>query len=376
MRFLYLSAGDVFSRHELGFVAALRALGRADVVVLGGAVEARRWKIGSDNGIWDTEFYCLPRCDPLRISTCVRLVKMLMEAVGGDYDAVFATPRLPILVARALPAPLRVLRLWSIRAAKLRDNLRFGAYGDVLLYVPSVAANLVYIAESHYAIAVDHATYMFARRTYLPLRGRIAKLYPPYGYIAERGEDVAMPEAVERGGYILGFTSLHKTGAYLTFEAKPHALVLYQLAKRVNLDVVLAGSTYEDWRRVFPSLSPPKNLHIIGRGFDDYTLAKLYRKARLVVVPITNRNISNRLLEALFYGKAIVTSEVVKFIHPELLHNVHAIYTGWDTIVDDVAKIVKDDEQIERLEKGAKVVYRTMFSTSQNIKFIKKILLK
>lgn len=35
-----------------------------------------------------------------------------------------------------------VLRLWSIRAAKLRDNLRFGAYEDILLFIPSVIADI------------------------------------------------------------------------------------------------------------------------------------------------------------------------------------------------------------------------------------------
>jgi glycosyltransferase involved in cell wall biosynthesis len=183
-----------------------------------------------------------------------------------------------------------------------------------------------------------------------------------------------MPKVVERGGFILGFTSRNKTGAYLTFETKPHAIVLYQIAKRTGLDVVLAGSTYEDWRRVFPGLSPPKNLHIVGRGFDDYTVAKLYEKARLVVVPITNRSISNRLLEALFYRKAEVTSEVARLVHPELLHDVHVYISTWDAIVDDVVKIVQDDERIKRLEKGTEVAYRSMFSTSRNIKFVKRML--
>jgi len=36
-----------------------------------------------------------------------------------------------------------------------------------------------------------------------------------------------MPEVVERGDYVLGFTALSKTGPYLKFEAKPHAAILY-----------------------------------------------------------------------------------------------------------------------------------------------------
>jgi len=372
--FLYISAGDIFSRHELGYVAALSSLGRVNVIVFGNAVRLERRRVGSDNGVWDVTFYHLPRCRLPRISTCIALAERLTGLLERRYDAVFAPPRLPILVARALPAPLRVLRLWSIRAAKLRDNLRFGSYGDVLLYMPSVFANLVYLTWSHYAIAVDHATYIFARQKYQPLRGRVIKLYPPYGFFAERGEDVIVPHVVERGDYILGFTSLNKRGAYLAFEAKPHALVLYQIAKRTKFDVVLAGSTYEDWKRVFPSLTPPRNLHIIGRGFDDYTVAMLYKNARLVVVPITNRNISNRLLEALFYGKAVVASEVVKLVHPELVHDVHLYVSTWDTIVDDVAKIVKDDERIERLERGARIAYNALFSTTRNVEFTRRIL--
>ena len=34
MKFLYVSSGDVFSRHELGFVAALNTLSNVDVAEL------------------------------------------------------------------------------------------------------------------------------------------------------------------------------------------------------------------------------------------------------------------------------------------------------------------------------------------------------
>jgi len=61
-------------------------------------------------------------------------------------------------------------------------------------------------------------------------------------------------EIVGRGSYIFGFKILSKRGAYLKFEAKPHAIVLYLLAKKANFDVVLAGSSYEDWKSVFSSL--------------------------------------------------------------------------------------------------------------------------
>lgn len=54
-----------------------------------------------------------------------------------------------------------------------------------------------------------------------------------------------------RDPYILGFTSLNKVGAYLKFEAKPHAIALYK-------PVVIAGSTISDWKRVFLNIEPPR----------------------------------------------------------------------------------------------------------------------
>jgi len=268
-----------------------------------------------------------------------------------------------------------VLRLWSIRAAKLRDNLRFGAYEDIMLFMPSVIANMYYILKSTYSIVVDHATYTFAKRFYPFVKDRIAKVYPPYGYRPGKDETSwKIPEIIDRGNYILGFTALGKTGSYLKFEAKPHAIVLYLLAKRTGLDVVLAGSSYADWKRVFPHLEPPKNLYIIGKGFSDNVIARIYRDASLVVVPITNRSISNRLLEALFYGKPIVTSEIVKLLHPELEHGKHVFISTWDTIVEDVTKILKDEKILKSLEQGAQQAYSKYFSTRHNVMILRRLL--
>jgi len=374
MKFLYVGAHDVFSRHELGFIAALNALGIVDVIVLGSKVECRRVSVGSDNGVHHVTLFHIPCRD---LNTCTKWIELLV--CGNDYHAIFSTPRLPVVAARlfAEKDQLVILRLWSIRAAKLRDNLRFGAYEDVAIFAPSIGMNLLYLAISNYSIAIDHATFSFASRVYPILRNRLIKLYSPYGYIPEHGsrkEDVKLPDIVDRGDYVLGFTTLSKTGSYLKFEAKPHALVLYQIAKKTGLDVVLAGSSLEDWQRVFPNLRPPPNLHFIGRGFSDLVVAKLYSRAKLVVIPITNRNISNRLLEALFYGKPIVTSEIVRYIHPELRHGVHIFISTWDSIVNDVAKLLKKDDDIESLGQGARKAYTTLFSTKLNAEIVKRML--
>jgi len=107
---------------------------------------------------------------------------------------------------------------------------------------------------------VDHATYAFAKRVYNIIANRVLKVYLPYGSILnlEGRESKQIPEIIDRGGYILGLTILSKKGAYLKFEAKPHAIVLYLLAKKANFDVVLAGSSCEDWKCVFPPFKTSK----------------------------------------------------------------------------------------------------------------------
>ncbi|WP_054855767.1 glycosyltransferase [Vulcanisaeta sp. JCM 16161] len=241
-------------------------------------------------------------------------------------------------------------------------------------------ANMTYMAMANASISVDHATYEFARKIYPILRRRLFKLYPPYGYLVQdepnKIDELALAKLDRiKDDYVLGFTSLSKTGAYLKFEARPHAIVLYLIAKRLrNINVVMAGSSLNDWNRVFPGIKPPPNLHLIDGGFSDKILGTLYSRARLVIIPITNRSISNRLLEALFFSKAVITSEVVKFIHPELRHKEHVYISNWDTIVEDTIKLMNDWDMIKRLEKGAREAYVRYFSTKINLRFVDKLL--
>jgi glycosyltransferase involved in cell wall biosynthesis len=100
----------------------------------------------------------------------------------------------------------------------------------------------------------------------------------------------------------------------------------------------------------------------------------MYKNALLAVTPITNRNISNRLLEALFYGKPIVTSEISKLIHPELEHGKHLFISSWDTIVNDVIEVLKDEDLLRSLGQGAREAYDRYFSTKRNMMFVKRLL--
>ncbi|MCR8455909.1 MAG: hypothetical protein QXJ52_05950 [Candidatus Korarchaeota archaeon] len=391
MKFLYIGGPDTFSRHELGFIASLKLLGDVDVIVIGpgSKVSSGKLKIVSDNNLNEVKVLklsinTLMNARLFTLSRTESLFKVLKEYLG-HYDAIFATPREPLVFSIALRRVMKlqspiILRLWSIRAAKLKDNLRFGAYDDVAIFLPSVIVNGLYIAISNASMTLDHATYSFARLVYPFHVKKLYRVYPPYGYVAyanglsKSDEDVInLIDLLD--DYILTLTTLSKRGPYLKFEARPHAIVAYRLARNLgSMDVVLAGSSYKDWVRIFPGVKPPRNLHFIEKGFSDQVLEILYRKARLVVVPVTNRNISNRLLEALFFSRPVLTSEVVRLIHPELEHGKHLYISRWDNIVEEIIRVVKNDALLSQLEEGSRVAYTKYFSTRVNAHFTSKIL--
>lgn len=386
MRALFIGLHDTFSRHELGFIASLRNLGDVEVIVLdrdASKVVAEKLKLGSDNGLSDLTLLRIPyRAGIYRIGYIDKLGEAIRDLVES-FDVVFATPREPVLLSKSIAKTARlqplILRLWSVRASKLRDNLKYGAYEDIALFIPSLGSNLLYLSLSDAVIAIDDATYRFVRSTFKPYHSRIHKIYPPYGYIVRDRVDNVLDQValdlLERiGEYVLGFTILGKSGSYLKFEAKPHAIALYKIARRLrDVNVVVAGSSLDEWKQVFPGVPKPDNLFFV-KGFTDKLLPYVYRRARLVVSPISNRNISNRLLEALYHGRPVVTTELAREIHPELIHGEHLYISTWNRIDEDVSRLVRSDQILELLEKGSRKAYNRYFSTRNNAIELKKLL--
>jgi len=81
-------------------------------------------------------------------------------------EAVVSLPRKPFIYAwrihRRLGIPL-IARFWSFRALKIVDNLKYGAYGDLLLFFPSLTSNILEAALSNYTIVTDHPMYEVLR---------------------------------------------------------------------------------------------------------------------------------------------------------------------------------------------------------------------
>jgi hypothetical protein len=89
MKLLYIGCNDTFSRHELGFIAALNSLGSIDVIVLGQKFNVRRINVASDNGKHVLTFYEVPAKNLQCVHYCVDTIKRFFRV--NDYDVICAT---------------------------------------------------------------------------------------------------------------------------------------------------------------------------------------------------------------------------------------------------------------------------------------------
>jgi hypothetical protein len=117
-----------------------------------------------------------------------------------------------------------------------------------------------------------------------------------------------LPEITQTEGYILGIVTMSKTGPVFKLEQQPLFKILYVIAKKLkDISVIVCCGTREEAIRKF-KVDPPKNMKFIPSGVPDDILKLLYEESSLVVIPVFFKSVSNRLLEALFYKKPILTN--------------------------------------------------------------------
>jgi hypothetical protein len=284
------------------------------------------------------------------------------------------------------------LRLWSIRANKVIDNLAHRVYKDIVILIPSFIANTYYINIADTIITEENATYTLARRiSKITSRKPVVRIYPPYGTIVDdlNSHDIhndsmnSLLDLIERfrDTYILGTTILRKRGEYARVEALPHAMIYYLTAKK-NLDIpfFILGSTKMDFiqRLGIAGDKVPPNMFFLNdylKYLPDWLIEKAYIGARIIINYISNRSISNRLIEALYYGKPIITNKMAQVLHPELKHGTHVhIVHREDYYPNAIKEMYEDDQYLNELSRNAKLIYKSMFSSTANLRIFNKII--
>jgi glycosyltransferase involved in cell wall biosynthesis len=212
---------------------------------------------------------------------------------------------------------------------------------------------------------MDDATMSFLRK--LPLFKKLHLIYPTYAALYSNNDyekSYEIKKLIEKKPYIFSIITMTRVGPSFRLQELNLFKILYSIARKCpEVNIVIAGGTSSEVRRMFGLSQMPKNLIFVGWISSDNVLKVLYNHASLVIFPIFFRSISNRLLEALYYGRPILTNSVAKLLHIKLEHLHHVFisdnYVEYPSIV---RRLLKNETLLEELTSGAKKAYNSFFS--------------
>ena len=390
-RVTIIGALDIYARHELGLLAVLRYYGyNVSAFVLTpfiNDVKVNKLRIEFDEGITQVSIVEVPLNYGAR-----PLIKELSSHVVDNSDAVILTSGIPwkstfeiyAHIRRYINAPV-VTRFWSIRAFKLIDNVMHGSYRDIALFIPSLMINYFKHIFSDAVIYEDN--YLYEIGKYMAPHIPRAKAYPTPGIpkdsindIDENAYGIVDDIINQYGGYVLASTILIKAFDVEKYEAVPHALLLYGIARRnPEIPIIVFGSTMDEFKRAFPGLTNkiPQNLIFIGKGLSNEFIKYLYQKATAVVVYISNRSVSNRFLETIYFGKPVIFNSTALKLYPEISNAIDlksALANNLNEYSSKVKTIFESDELRKEISNQIRKTYELLFSSRKNIKVLNSLI--
>jgi len=359
-------------RHGLACAASLAMRGHKIIHIQleESGFAAKRVKVQTDTDIAEIEYIGLPT---LQRCALKNVAKLISENIVDNelIDAVITMPSVSFYLAHALSSKLRVplvLRISSlgIYAYRFKEIITlFHWYRGILELAPALrrlTENLV-----HSNIVIAHSAYIakFLKEK-LPLREPIL-IYPTYAKFVQKKQNQfgfnIEKWCLERHHNVLGITSVGRPGL-----GSRHDIIilkiLYIVAKRnPEINVIVLGSNDIEARKSLNLYHLPPNMKFLGFIYDDTLIERIYECSSLVIAPVFFRAVSNRILEALFYGKPVLTNSYIKEIFPELKHGISVyISDRYEEYPNVVRSLLNSSNTLEELTEGAKKVWKELFS--------------
>jgi glycosyltransferase involved in cell wall biosynthesis len=367
MRILFIS-NEI--RHELGCASSLQMLGY-DVTYmhLGDKNEPLQERNAyTDQGSIKVNFIQID--SPMLFQSIICPQNFIPDEIREkEFDLVVTTPSTPFYIAYYLSkkagVPL-ILRIWGIRAFTMLERIFYGkVYSEIIQYIPSLLHNEAQAFFSDSVVFLDH--YTFNKFKKISLNQRLFLVYPTYSKIENNFANSSrnIKEIIEKmdKNYIFAIISTSRKGASFRIRDLPLLKIIMLIAKHVPVDIVIAGAHKNDILSILNLNKLPSNIHCLGYIASNNVLELLYKNAALVIIAPVFKSLSNRLLEALFYARPILTNSNATLLYPELKHLHHIFisdnYIGYPNIV---RILLRNDILLERLASGAKEAYSSFFS--------------
>ncbi|MEM0051312.1 MAG: glycosyltransferase [Desulfurococcaceae archaeon] len=285
-----------------------------------------------------------------------------------EFDVVVSTP-LSVLTKFPINKPRKplVLRFYS---AGVFDKVNELKTLRIFFEMP-----LSYIRINRQALLstllVAHSNYVakFLKER-LVLRRPVNFVYPTYAKVFFHNEDHVKNDAIKgiledasKKRIVLGIAQLWRPGFSRKIDEKVVKILYYIAKENPKVNVVILGSNDYEVKAVLRR-DLPQNLISLGLITHDTVIEHVYRLSDLVVVPVRFKSVSMRLLEALFYGKAILTTSATREMFPDLINLYHVYisddFHSYPYIIDSL--FARD--LINVLEEGAKKAWKKFFSES------------
>jgi len=262
-----------------------------------------------------------------------------------------------------IPLVVRVSDLGIV--GKFNEAIKLFHYYNALIDLPPGILRLFkYVTSGDIVITHTYAISKFVDRYF---NRRNLLIYPTYVKMLTENamqESIIDENCVATERSILGIVNVKRPALSGKHDRKALEC-LYTIAKHnPSVTVTVIGTSYEEARTVLRKYELPSNLKLLGVIRNDLILEHLYKKSSLVVIPFFFRKtISNRLLEALFYGKPTLIPSSLKEDFPMLKHGENTFMFNECGETSVMLKyLFKLSDVLDRLEKRVKTLWNEIFS--------------
>ncbi|PUA31924.1 MAG: hypothetical protein B7O98_08015 [Zestosphaera tikiterensis] len=365
-------------REGLAITASMNLRGHKVLYVLPGShYKIHRVRLQTDTGSVTVKYIEIPVIrypGSSIISTFLKcrndLLQQLFATEIIDFDIVVTSSSytsfyLSQCVSRIHQIPL-LIRISDLGiVGKFNEAIKLFHYYNALIELPPGILRLFkYVTSGDIVITHTHAISKFVEH-YLNRRNIL--IYPTYVKMltensVQESIDENYVDMTEHS--ILGIVNVKRPALSGKHDRKALEC-LYTIAKyNPSVTVTIIGTSYKEACTVLGKYELPPNLKLLGAIRNDLILEHLYKNSSLIVIPFFFRKtISNRLLEALFYGKPALIPSSLKEDFPMLKHEENTyMFDECDEAAVMVRYLLKSSDVLDRLEKEAKLLWEETFS--------------
>jgi len=301
-------------------------------------------------------------------------LKELLSRMGFKPDIVVtrgaANFYVGFFISKFFKTPL-VLHIASIRGLKFPAFVIYKKQYSELIRAPlSITHHILQCNVANATILSEWFTYSVLRKfTCKPL----FVIEPTFALRMSSDKVKSDNIQIPSKPYALSLISGYRITSNEALETEQFKILLNIAAQVHDIPFVVVGVSPEEAITVQKRI--PENVIFTGRINDDNLLRYIYENACVVVNPILLRSQSNRFLEALFYGKTIITTSLCTSFYKGLRNLNHVI------IEDDFArypywirKLFKNSRMRQKIEKGASQYFSLIFSPIRHGKLFHRVL--